>query len=290
MNQRPATAVAMRQALDHRLRNEAARRGTSFEKLRTKLMLERLLARLFHADDAPWLLKGGLSFELRYHPRARATKDVDLVMLSARPALAETSGALAAVREALQVAAREDLGDYFVFQIGEPRKELQGPPQGGASYPVLARLADREFGRSHIDVGLGDGVFGAPELLIGDDLLSFAGIEPARVRAISRTQQFAEKLHAYTYPWGERENRRVKDLVDIVLLIERGELVTERVREDVQRTFTVRAKHALPTRLYAPPTSWKDEYAALAAEAGVLAHDVDAAFELLVGYWVRVLA
>jgi hypothetical protein len=40
MTQRPASALAMRQALDQRLRNEARRRGTTFEKLRTKLMLE----------------------------------------------------------------------------------------------------------------------------------------------------------------------------------------------------------------------------------------------------------
>lgn len=141
MSQRPASAVAMRQALDDRLRNEASKRGTTFERLRTKLMLERLLARLFHADDAPWLLKGGMAFELRYHPRARSTRDVDLVMLASDSESSSEPSLLAAIREALQQAARLDLGDYLQFTVGEARKELQGPPGGGASFPVTARLA-----------------------------------------------------------------------------------------------------------------------------------------------------
>jgi hypothetical protein len=289
MSQRPATAVAMRQALDHRLRNEAAKRGTTFERLRTKLMMERLLARLFHTEDAPWLLKGGLAFELRYHPRARSTRDVDLAMLANDSESTREPSTLAVARDALQRAAQLDLGDYLRFTIGEARKELHGPPQGGASFPVTARLADKEFGRFHVDVGLGDALVGAPELLVGDDLLGFAGIGPARVRAISRSQQFAEKLHAYTYPWGDRENKRVKDLVDMVLLIERGALDAQQVHEAARATFAVRARHNLPKQLAPPPAAWRDEYAALAAEAEVVARDVDTAFQLLAGYWSSVV-
>lgn len=289
MSQRPASAVAMRQALDDRLRNEASKRGTTFERLRTKLMLERLLARLFHADDAPWLLKGGMAFELRYHPRARSTRDVDLVMLASDSESSSELSSLAAIREALQQSARLDLGDYLQFTVGEARKELHGPPGGGASFPVTARLADKEFGRFQVDVGLGDALTGAPEVLVGDDLLGFAGIGPARVRAIGRPQQFAEKLHAYTYPWGERENRRVKDLVDMVLLVERGALDGRELHEAARATFAARAKQSLPTELVPPPASWRNEYAALAADAGVLARDVDAAFALLAAYWASVI-
>ena len=44
--------------------------------------------------------------------------------------------------------------------------------------------------------------------------------------AVSPEEQFAEKLHAYTLPRVGRENTRVKDLVDLVLLIERTKLDT----------------------------------------------------------------
>ena len=59
---------------------------------------------------------------------------------------------------------------------------------------------------------VGDAVVGAPERLTGDDLLGFAGIEPATVLAIAKAQQFAEKVHAYTFPWAGRVNTRHRAL------------------------------------------------------------------------------
>ncbi len=56
---------------------------------------------------------------------------------------------------------------------------------------------------------VGDAVVDAPDALTGEDLLDFAGIPPARVLAIPKAQRFAEKLHAYTFPWAGRQNTRV---------------------------------------------------------------------------------
>lgn len=285
MKQRPATALAMKQALDDRLRSEATRRGTTLETLRTKLVLERFLARLFAQNDAPWLLKGGLAFELRFRPRARATKDVDLALPSPRAGAVRSPANVAEIREALQLAAERDLGDFLRFVIGASQRELHGPPEGGATFPVTARLAEREFARFHVDVGFGDALVGEPEELRGEDFLAFAGIAPARALAISKPQQFAEKLHAYTFPWEGRENRRVKDLVDMVLLIERGALTTNEVRAAVAATFKTRARQAVPGKLTPPPPSWIAEYAALAAEADVSANELNPAFERLSEYW-----
>jgi hypothetical protein len=49
-----------------------------FQTVQLKFAMERLLARLFHAPDPPWLLKGGFAMDLRFRPKARTTKDVDL--------------------------------------------------------------------------------------------------------------------------------------------------------------------------------------------------------------------
>ena len=51
-----------------------------------KLVMERLLAQLFAAADPPWLRKGGYATELRYCPRARTTRDLDLTIAMADPA------------------------------------------------------------------------------------------------------------------------------------------------------------------------------------------------------------
>ncbi len=52
-----ATAAAFRASLEDRLKREAADRGVPLNTLRLKLVMERLLARLFAAADPPWLLR-----------------------------------------------------------------------------------------------------------------------------------------------------------------------------------------------------------------------------------------
>ena len=143
--------------------------------------MERLLARLFRDETPPWLLKGGFAMDLRFRPRARTTKDVDLTvaLVAGTP-----KPASAGMRDRLQAAAAADLGDDFTFRIGPPKKELTNAPQGGGRYPCEAVLVGKTYAMFHIDVGVGDAVVGEPERLTGDDLLAFAGIAPATVLAI----------------------------------------------------------------------------------------------------------
>ncbi|TVQ62833.1 MAG: hypothetical protein EA378_03195 [Phycisphaerales bacterium] len=75
-----ANAAAFRQALETRLRNIAQQRGVQIHGLRLKVAIERLLARLFHEPNQPWLLKGGYAMELRFRPKARTTRDLDLTL------------------------------------------------------------------------------------------------------------------------------------------------------------------------------------------------------------------
>ncbi len=70
--------IAFKTSLEARLRTLAAQRGIALNTLRLKLVIERLLARLFAQPHPPWLLKGGYAMELRYRPRARTTRDIDL--------------------------------------------------------------------------------------------------------------------------------------------------------------------------------------------------------------------
>ena len=270
---------AFRQALQARLRTAASKRGLSVQDLQIKFLIERLLARLFHQDDPPWVLKGGFAMELRYRPRARTTKDVDLtIRRSDGRALAER---LDVLRQQLQDATSLDLGDHLEFRIGSAMRQLPGAPQAGASFPVEALLAGKTFGRFHIDVGFGDPVGGDPEIVVGDDMLGFAGIPPARVLVLPKAQQFAEKLHAYSRPWDDRENTRVKDLVDMVLLIERGELDASQVRHAIDDTFARRNTHPCPTALQPPPPSWAAEFPPMAKQAGLTAADMATAFAVL---------
>ena len=93
-------------------------------------------------------------------------------------------------------------------------------------------------------------------------------------------QQFAEKYHAYTFSRGDRPNSRVRDLVDMLLLIRRASLQPERVRKAIQATFARRGSHPIPERMPAPPDFWAVPFAALAVACGVTEAIADAAREV----------
>ena len=106
--------------------------------------------------------------------------------------------------------------------------------------------------------------------------------------AIPEAQQFAEKVHAYTFPWTDRTNTRSRDLVDIVLLIETGHVTHEEVAGAIQATFRCRGTHEIPTVLPNPPAGWANEFAALATEAQLKARSLDGAFATFQSFWADV--
>jgi hypothetical protein len=280
-----ATPTAFKASLEARLKMIAAQRNTDINSLRLKLVMERLLARLFSRPNQPWVLKGGYAMELRFRPRARTTRDIDLTCAS--DGQATLSQRLIAIRDQLQEAAEVDLGDFLTFRINTPSSELTGAPLGGARFPCETMMAGKIYGRFHIDLGFGDDAGDEPETLTGDDLLAFADILPAKVLALPKPQQFAEKIHAYTKPWSDRENMRTKDLVDLVLMIETSAVTPDEIAVAVTRTFTRRATHPLPRNLPSPPASWENEFKSLAAEARITANNLASAFKVLIAFWAQ---
>jgi Nucleotidyl transferase AbiEii toxin, Type IV TA system len=283
---RYATATAFRRALEGRLQDNAGKESVDLQRLRRQVAFDRLLARLFqgaHPRALPWVLKGGYAMELRIKA-ARTTKDIDLTMRSIFSSGAKKDDKKnLAVLEKLQEAAAFSSGDFFVYTIGEPISDLDAAPYGGARFPVEARLDGRVFVGFHLDVGIGDAVMDPLEVIKGRDWLGFAGIAIPLLYMIPREQQFAEKLHAYTLPRQGAANTRVRDLVDMVLLIESGTMAKDKVGEAVRITFDLRKTHDLPKVLPHPPTEWQEPYDALAKECG-LSGGIDGAFGSLDEY------
>lgn len=258
--QRYATAVEFRIALEARLKALSRSEGTDLQRLRRQVSFDRLLARLFSGPDKPWLLKGGYAMELRLQT-ARATKDIDLSMFG-------ESQKKDKILERLQDHAANDLGDGFVFTIGVPQKDLDGPPDGGYRFPVASFIAGRVFTKFHLDVGIGDALVRPTEIIPGRDWLGFVGIPPVSCTAISREQQFAEKLHAYTRQ-RQRANSRVKDLVDMALLVKMGLPESAKLNEAILSTFAQRGTHEVPAGFPNPPESWVEPFVQLANECGL---------------------
>jgi hypothetical protein len=280
-----ATAGAFRRALEERLKRASLTDQIDPNRLRRQVSFDRLLARLFREESAPWVLKGGYALELRFKA-ARSTVDIDLTVQQVAASASGDQNQI--VREMLQSAADVSLGDWFEFVVGPASMDLTAAPYGGARYPVEARMDERTFARFHLDAGVGDVVMRPLETIVCGDWLGFAGIESSRVLMIAREQQFAEKIHAYTLP-RNAANSRVKDLVDLALLIGSGGLDKQRILEALRLTFERRGTHDLPANLVPPPADWQVPFHALAEECG-LPTDVAAVFASVQKFVEEVLA
>lgn len=275
-----ASATAFRCALEDRLKQLAKTEKLELQNLIRATAFDRLLARLFTRADAPWVLKGGYALELRIK-EARATRDIDLAL---REALGKERGTPLndAIFAALGTAAATELEDFFAFTVAPAMMDLDGAPDGGARFPIEARLDGRSFVKFHLDVGAGDVVLGPLETTEGHDWLKFAGIPAAKYPTISREQHFAEKVHAYTIPRGT-PNTRFRDLVDMVLLIQMG-LNRKKMAAAIAATFERRNTHPVPIKLEPPPDAWTGPFIELAEECG-LPTDIGAAFTAVDAYY-----
>jgi hypothetical protein len=282
-----ATAGAFRRALEERLKRASLTEQIDLNRLRRQISFDRLLARLFREEPGPWVLKGGYALELRFK-NARSTVDIDLTLQRVVGATSAGGDTSQVVGKMLQRVADIPLGDWFEYTIGPPVMDLTAAPYGGARYPVEARMDKRIFARFHLDAGIGDVVMQPLETIVCQDWLGFAGIESARVRMIAGEQQFAEKMHAYTLPRNSA-NSRVKDLVDLALLIGSGGLDKQRILDALRLTFERRGTHDLPAILFPPPSDWQVAFQAMAEECGIPT-DVAAVFAGVQEYLEEVLA
>jgi hypothetical protein len=268
---RYASAAAFRQALETRLLALSRSQGSSLVRLRKEVAFDRLLARLLIAAPGRWVLKGGLAFDYRFGTRARTTKDMDL---------AGAAGEEVATSDLL-AAADLDMGDYFSFSIERTAKLDQLVEGAAVRYHVRADLGARRFEDFVVDIGFDLPPGWEPEVLIGPDLLSFAGIDPVAAPSLPLEVQVAEKVHAYTRGYGVDGvgSTRVKDIVDLALVASTAELDAGKVRRAMSETFERRSGRALPAALPRPPADWAVPFGRLAGEIH-LAADLDGGHQL----------
>ena len=231
---RYATITAFESALRDILHALATKEKT-FQDLRKQVAFGRVLARLQAAAPDTWLLKGGVALEYRIE-RARATLDIDI---STELDLDEMSNVLAK-------AVAVNLDDYFQIVIGERERPVDEVETH--RFHISVQYADgRTFEDLKLDIGFADPWIGTPVNVAASSLLEFAGITPITVRAIPSEQHLAEKIHAYSKTYGSWQSSRVKDLVDMVLLLKSG--VDRDLLQTVLATvFTTGPRRRLQTR------------------------------------------
>ena len=141
------TPQALRMALEQRLLNQSRETDISLDRLRRRVVFERIVARLVHAEPGRWVLKGGMALEVRLRDHARLTKDIDLGL---RDTIAEHAELQERLVDALAV---DPFDDRFVLAAG-PVTELRPDGSGHVTWRsnVATKLAGRPFGRIQLDV------------------------------------------------------------------------------------------------------------------------------------------
>ena len=279
------TPHALRTALEERLRNQAHKTGVDLQRLRRRAVVERLLVRLDDAAPGRWILKGGMAVELRLHDRARATRDLDLA-LRGEPDSAEE------VRDLLiESLAGDPDHDGFDFAVGSPTPlQVDEAGRPGWRFTVEAGLAGRLFAAIRLDVVARRDEITGTERLALPGTMAFAGMPTRDIEVVDRRQHFAEKLHALTRIYQDKPSSRVRDLPDLMLLIEDGLIPNHELVARVRHVFEVRGTHPVPVDIADPPADWATRYEQLAGELDITATTLHIAVRVLRDFWAAALA
>lgn len=248
--------------MSDRLKVVSRQTGESYPDLYRRVAIDRLLARV---DWSKWTAKGGYILQRRLE-HARRTKDLDLAFRDAKALLSDQHKRQLACLEALQAIASVDAEDYFVFQVRLDHP-LDGFGKGGVRCQVRCLVDGMVWADFQVDVVIQDETVFPAEVIFGDPFLSFAGLERLSLKVPIQEEVFAEKIHAYTLP-RERENTRVKDLVDLALLIKDG-LDVDKTRTALLGVTSIRNTHQLTKQLQPPPANWQTSFEELVRDTGI---------------------
>lgn len=230
-----------------RLLNIAKAQGVDFNQVLVRFALERILYRLSTSEHADhFLLKGALLFTLWYDMPHRATRDADLLGFGSSDleSVAET------FRDIASVAADDGIQfDPASVTVEEIRKDAG---YAGARVLISGELAKARC-KTQIDIGFGDAVTPGPvdatyPVLLGD-------LPAPRLRTYPVYTVVAEKLHAIALLG--MTNTRMKDYLDLSVLLDREILDTDLLARALRATFERRGM-TVPAGL---PVGLTDEFA-----------------------------
>ena len=268
-------------ALNERIKNLASSEGVTPQRIRNRLGFQRILARF--TKDPDWVLKGGFSLEIRLGLRARATKDLDVLHLGERLNDADF------LQDLIDETLDRDLGDGFAFRARRPKQiRIEGDESSSWRIGVDVSYFGSPF--SSITMDVVSAVTTSPEDTEPLSVMPILIGEPFQVMALDLERHAAEKYHAYARIYAhDRPSSRVKDLVDLVILDETGELDTAELGDSIRRVFDERDHAEPPDVLPEPPLDWARTYPPMAEESGASVTDVTDAWRVAAAMYARAL-
>lgn len=248
--------------LEKALARVARERGIDQERLRRWVSFLALCGVLERAVSGgiigSYYLKGGVAMELRFAQQVRATKDLDLALAGDRKQRLQS----------LSASIRLGFGE-FTFRLKSQVREMEQADT--VRVEVAIQYRTRSWQTVEIDLGPASQteVELVPPRVTGLEELGIQVVSP--VRCIHLADQVAQKVHACTGPFGAD---RARDVLDILLIEDLGQLEPGQVRQAVGRVFQERATHDLPAS-FSFPSGWYAELESSAAGLPLGAQSVE---------------
>ncbi len=203
------------------------------------------------AEGLRFTIKGAVALEMRLPYRARATKDIDLVIDGA------DDQDLAAV---LRVAVDGNFQDFTFRVKGEPHVM----PNDAVRMQVAIEYRGRRWSTLQVDLSRQEGGATEVEMVDALEMEPFGLVTSSALPCLSLRHHIAQKIYGMTQPTARSDdsNERFRDLADVLLLRDLVEGLAA-VRAACVEVFALRGTHGWPPALD-PPEFWKELYAELA--------------------------
>lgn len=230
------------------------------------MIMAGVLERAESVGSPRFFVKGGVALELRLRDRARATKDIDIVLRDPRADLAD-SLELALTGDPYQGFSFRRKGQPLLLDNGAVNMEFAVTYRGQPWTSISVDIARAEA--SEADVEWVDAI-------VLTDVFGVTG--PAQLPCLPLRFHVAQKLHGMTLPPRPgKQNERFRDLVDLLLMDAMITKDGDALREACELVFSTRNTHPWPPDLTAAPTHWARPFAELAKELELPDTNVDAA-------------
>jgi hypothetical protein len=243
------------------------------------MILAGLLERTAVGDIPRFIIKGGVALELRLRDRARATKDIDIVL---RDQSADLAGQrlFEAVGEAYQGFSFRRKGQPLLLDNGATNVEFGVTYRGQPWTSISVDVARAEPGE--VDIEWVDAI-------ALTDVFGVTG--PAQLPCLPLRFHVAQKLHGMTLPPRRgKQNERFRDVVDLLLM---EAMITDdyvALRSACELVFRSRNTHTWPPDLSAAPAHWAQPFARLAGELDLPETDIEQALVRVRGFVTRIVS
>lgn len=243
------------------------------------MIMAGALERATGAAGPRFIVKGGVALELRLRDRARATKDIDVVL---RDAEADLSDALeqAVTGDAYQGFSFRRKGEPLLLDNGAINIEVAVTYRGQPWTSISVDVARWEAGESEVEW---------VEAIALTDAFGVTG--PRQLPCLPLRFHVAQKLHGMTLPPRPgKQNERFRDLVDLLLMEALVAHDYPALRKACELVFGSRNTHAWPPDLDAVPSHWAAPFSQLARELELRDTDVETALIRVRNFVGRILS